>query len=398
MKEKVLRDAQIRNIHEMGEMKRAQEQRIDEVSLQKLRENHETIQQLTSQLQQVQEKMNSMNDSGDFLDVESNYGGRFSHVSSQLVVIPSSRSMLSRDKRLPLGTWNQSLDHRKTFLEIIFLRLIHSEIILKENSIWRRAKKLGSSPWSRKDGDYSHKWRQTNQGTVPIPTIATRPLTTSSAIPVESPQNYIVGQQRQQISELLFDKLPYPQSFLVWKIRSETQVASCSDFPLDAMLWIKEVEIDQFMEGFSKLRDAGREDCICSEQDHPEFPVQEEGQPRGAESPERGLFSTRKTDRFHDLRLLWGTGAHDTVLDYADLFSVTLHDDNVQDFDTRWDEVLLPMSKIPSDDILESLHKLKDTWVCTTQNRIGIVRHGDSSEDIGFQLTKVENNGEEEKR
>ena len=33
----------------------------------------------------------------------------------------------------------------------------------------------------------------------------------------------------------------------------------------------------------------------------------------------------------------WVIGAHDTVLDYADLFSVTLHDD-VQEFDSRWDE------------------------------------------------------------
>ena len=53
------------------------------------------------------------------------------------------------------------------------------------------------------------------------------------------------------------------------------------------------------------------------------------------------------------------TGAHDTVLDYADLFSATLHDDNIQEFDTRWDEVLLSMSKIPSDDILECLYKLR---------------------------------------
>ena len=53
------------------------------------------------------------------------------------------------------------------------------------------------------------------------------------------------------------------------------------------------------------------------------------------------------------------TGAHDTVLDYADLFSVNLHDDNIQEFDTRWDEVLLSMSKIPSDDVLESLYKLR---------------------------------------
>ena len=50
------------------------------------------------------------------------------------------------------------------------------------------------------------------------------------------------------------------------------------------------------------------------------------------------------------------TDAHDTVLDYAGLFSVTLHDDNIQEFDTRWDEVRLSMSKIPSDDILEGLY------------------------------------------
>ena len=52
------------------------------------------------------------------------------------------------------------------------------------------------------------------------------------------------------------------------------------------------------------------------------------------------------------------TGAHDTVLDYADLFSVTLRSD-VQEHDMRWDEVLLSMSKIPSDDIMECLYKLR---------------------------------------
>ena len=107
-KETVLRNTQIRNMHEMGEMKRAQEQRIDEVSVQKLRGKHETIQQLTSQLQKMQERMNSMNSFGEFQDIESNYSGRLSHVSSQFVMIPSSRALLSRDKRLPLDTWNQS--------------------------------------------------------------------------------------------------------------------------------------------------------------------------------------------------------------------------------------------------------------------------------------------------
>ena len=53
------------------------------------------------------------------------------------------------------------------------------------------------------------------------------------------------------------------------------------------------------------------------------------------------------------------TGARDTVLDYADFFSVILHDDNVQEFDKRWDEVLLSISKVPSGDVLESLYKLE---------------------------------------
>ena len=42
--------------------------------------------------------------------------------------------------------------------------------------------------------------------------------------------------------------------------------------------------------------------------------------------------------------------------------------------------------------------QIKNTWVCVTQNRIGIVRRGDSSEEIGSQLSKVENNDEEEFR
>ena len=53
------------------------------------------------------------------------------------------------------------------------------------------------------------------------------------------------------------------------------------------------------------------------------------------------------------------TCAHDTVLDYADLFSFTLRNDDVQEFDTRWDENPWSMTKIPPDDILESLSKLR---------------------------------------
>ena len=36
-----------------------------------------------------------------------------------------------------------------------------------------------------------------------------------------------------------------------------------------------------------------------------------------------------------------------TVLDYADVFTIDLRNEDVQEFDTRWDEILFSMSKIP---------------------------------------------------
>ena len=35
------------------------------------------------------------------------------------------------------------------------------------------------------------------------------------------------------------------------------------------------------------------------------------------------------------------TITHGTILEYSCLFRITLHGDEIQDFDTRWDEVLL---------------------------------------------------------
>ena len=100
------------------------------------------------------------------------------------------------------------------------------------------------------------------------------------------------------------------------------------------MLGRVEILAISLWKGFSKLGDAGREDCFCSEQDHPEFPVQEEGQSAGTQSSEDRFLRGRQI-AFMIYEYFRVTGAHDTVLDYADLFSVTLRDDNIQEFDTR---------------------------------------------------------------
>ena len=53
------------------------------------------------------------------------------------------------------------------------------------------------------------------------------------------------------------------------------------------------------------------------------------------------------------------TGAHDSVENYADLFTISLRNDDIQEFDSKWDGILLSMTKIPPDDILEGLYKLR---------------------------------------
>ena len=52
-------------------------------------------------------------------------------------------------------------------------------------------------------------------------------------------------------------------------------------------------------------------------------------------------------------------GANDSVEHYADLFTIGLRNDDIQEFDSKWDGILLSMTQIPPGDILEGLCKLR---------------------------------------
>ena len=136
------------------------------------------------------------------------------------------------------------------------------------------------------------------------------------------------------------------------------------------MLWIKEVEMVESLDelkssrsvagkNFFKFRDAGRENCFCLnkiiQNSHVKKKVSLEEQK--AQKEDRFLRGRQIAFMIYDYFRV--TGARDTVLDYADLFSVTLRDDNVHEFDIRWDEVLPSMSEIPSDDVLGRLYTLR---------------------------------------
>ena len=51
------------------------------------------------------------------------------------------------------------------------------------------------------------------------------------------------------------------------------------------------------------------------------------------------------------------SGTREPLLDDHDQLRVQLKNENVQGFDTKWDEVLLSMTKVPDADILEDLFK-----------------------------------------
>ena len=145
------------------------------------------------------------------------------------------------------------------------------------------------------------------------------PSAKNSVIPCEgdSFKNYGADQQRLQISDLHFDKFTTPATFACWKIRFKTEVCTCSQFPTEAMHWIKEVEmvasVDE-LKSSSSIRGIRMPDFevldtrIASalnriiHDSHFKRRVSLEEQ----KSPKRGPFPSRKTDCLLDLRVLPG--------------------------------------------------------------------------------------------
>ena len=68
------------------------------------------------------------------------------------------------------------------------------------------------------------------------------------------------------------------------------------------------------------------------------------------------------------------TGAHQAVQGLADFFNIRSQNDDIQDFDVRWDQALVSASDTLSDMILDGLYTSKKmlisfrpSWFCTIQ-------------------------------
>ena len=149
-------------------------------------------------------------------------------------------------------------------------------------------------------------------------------------------------------------------------ILTKTEVCTCSQFPTEAMQWIKEVEM---VDSVDDLKSSSSTRGIQM----PNFGVLDA---RIASALNRIIHNShfkrkisleeqkaQKEDRFLRGRqiayLIYEyfrvTGTNDSV----DLFTVGLRNDDIQEFDSKWDGKLLSMTKIPPDEILEGLYKLR---------------------------------------
>ena len=237
-----LREVHQQSLTEMEELRKFQSSTFDTMARRKLIEDHNTILELSGRVQELQNEVNCMNDSKDFQDAESVRSGS-SHVTSRPVSFPPHP--------IPEGLLRQA-----------FVSPCRRE---GPPSIWDTHGISGNvfaNPHASSSAPYPQELNQWNSSTE-------EPLHSSTVEKSERPEqnpdlrcqsgpsaknsvifsggdsskNYGADQQRLQISDLQFDKFPTPATFACWKIRFKTEVCTCSQFPTEAMQWIKEVEL-----------------------------------------------------------------------------------------------------------------------------------------------------------
>ena len=187
----------------------------------------------------------------------------------------------------------------------------------------------------------------------------------------DSSQNKGADQQRLQILDLHFDKFPTPATFACWKIRFKTEVCTCSQFLTEAMHWITEVEmvdsVDDLMSSSStrgiqmpnfEVLDVRIASALNRIIDNSHFKRRVSLEEQKSHPKEDRFLRGRQT-AYLIYEYFRVTGDNDSVENNADLFTIGLRNDDVQEFGSKWDGILLFMMKIPPDDILEGLYKLR---------------------------------------
>ena len=299
-------------------------------------ENQDTIDELTARIQELQNKVDCMSVPTDLKDAESARSDyptfpvnrRYFHLVVILV------GLLSRSDKLP-DIWNT-----QGFSGNVFANPPAS-----------------SSPYPT---GFNHWISNVTEDTSPhvtsrrqIPDTALNPRFQSGPSAGNSfdakerifSKDYGADQQRLQISELHFDKFLTPPTFACWM-----RCCTCSQFPSEAMLWIKEVELVDSMDelrssssirGISmpnfEVLDARIASALNKIIHNSQFKRRISLEEQKAQKEDRFLRGRQIAYLIYDCFRV--TGIHDSVENYTDLFTVVLRNDDIQEFDSKWDGI-----------------------------------------------------------
>ena len=331
----------------MEELKKFQSSTFDTIARRRLVEDQDTILELTGKIQELQNEINCMNDSRDVPDAESVRSGN-SHVTSQPVSFPPHPipgGMLSRSFGVPSrnngppSIWDT---HGKSGNVFANPDASSSAPYLQELNPWRSRTEepLHSSTVEKSERQTQDQDQRCQSGR----SVKDSVIFTGG----DSSQNYGADQQRLQISDLHFDKFPTPATFACWKIRFKTEVCTCSQFPTEAMLWIKEVEmvdsVDDLMSSSSireiqmpnfEVLDARIASALNRIVHNSHFKRRISLEEQKAQKQDRFLRGRQISYLIYEYFLV--TGANDSVENNADLFTVVLRNDDNQEFGSKWD-------------------------------------------------------------
>ena len=267
-----LREAHQKRLNEIRELKKFQSSTFDTIARRRLVEDQDTILELTGKIQELQNEINCMNDSRDFKDAESVRSGH-SHVTSQLVSFPPHPvpgGMLCRSTGVP---------SRKDGPPCIWdTHGISGNVFAGPVVSSTAPYPQELNPWSSGVSEPIHSsMAEKDENKTPVQDHRCpdrQPKIQSSQ--VRETLQRIMGQTNNDCRSQI-DKFTTPSTFACWKIRFKTEVCTCSQFPTEAMLWIKEVSwliqwIFVFYQwnSWAKLRVTRHENSFSTEQNHPE--------------------------------------------------------------------------------------------------------------------------------
>ena len=328
----------------MEELRKFQSSAFDTMARRRFVEDQNTISEHVGRVQEVQSKLNCMNDSKDFQDAESIRLGN-SHVTSRPVSFPHHpilegmlrHSFATPSRREgPPSIWDTHGTSGNVFAnpDASSSALYPQEL----NSLWKKTieEPLHMSTAEKSDRPERNQDLRYQSG----------PSAKDSVIfsGGDHSKNYGADQPRLQISDLHFDKFLTPATFGCWKIRFETEVCTCSQFLTEAMQWINEVEM---VDSVDDLKSSSSKRCISM----PKFEVLDA---RIASALNKIIHNShfkrrisleeqkaQKQDRFlHGRQIAYliyeyfrVIGAHDSVENSADISTISLRNDDIQEFD-----------------------------------------------------------------